>query len=346
MIKPIFIKRIKNIKLRADLVLLTLILVLVAIPYAPKAYRALSDWKKENDRIARNSELIKSENETRKKQQQLLQRYGISHLELYDNAVSYLQAETRIKELKAKYSSCESPISPIPTTKPKSNYFDIDFEKFKPSSSKTEYEQFISDCIYIKEYKTNFNLFDSEISKLNLLISENINSTDRDIQLFAQSLSVKVKNYQHRALELKPLVIEQKDLEGYYRVYKNPFVLYLRKALNAYLANDSSEVNISMAAVEKGNSDGIISGLDAFEKDYYKSKFIVLSINDSLGGGKDIQMIFQDKPDRIFYAWVYKLAGGNYELRGFNSKEHFDENEIKEMIDYYKSYLFDKEHAL
>ncbi|OGH18810.1 MAG: hypothetical protein A3F31_04515 [Candidatus Levybacteria bacterium RIFCSPHIGHO2_12_FULL_38_12] len=150
----------------------------------------------------------------------------------------------------------------------------------------------------------------------------------------------------NKSIELKPLVIDQKDLEGYYRVYKNPYVVYLRKALNAYLVNDSSEVTISMTAIQKDNREGIISGLDSFEKDYYKSKFVVLTINGNIGGGKDIQIIFQEKPDRIFYAWVYDLADGTYELRGFNSKEHFDEKAMKETIDYYKPYLFDKEHAL
>src|SRR3972149_6646139 len=49
------------------------------------------------------------------------------------------------------------------------------------------------------------------------------------------------------------------NIEDYYKVYKNPTVLYLRKALNAYLANDSSDINISNVAVIKTNLDGIIS---------------------------------------------------------------------------------------
>lgn len=194
--KPVLIKKIKDIKLRTEIILLTLILLLVAIPYAPKAYNALSDWKQEHDRIARSSALIKSENEALKKQEQLLQKYGITHLELYDNAVSYLQAEAGIKELNTKYGSCTSPISPTPTAKPKSNYFNFDFEKYRPSSNKTEYEQFVSDCLYLKEHKTSFNLFDSEISKINLLINANSNSTDIAIQKLVQSLDARVKNYQ------------------------------------------------------------------------------------------------------------------------------------------------------
>lgn len=140
--------------------------------------------------------------------------------------------------------------------------------------------------------------------------------------------------------------INKEELEEYYRVYENPYVLYLRKALDAYLANDSSDVNISMAAVEGINMEDITSGLAAFDKEYYKSKFVVVTIDNSIAGGKDIQIIFQDKPDRIFYAWVYQLAGGDYELRGFNSKDDIEPEAMEVMVEFYEPLLFDKEHAL
>lgn len=136
------------------------------------------------------------------------------------------------------------------------------------------------------------------------------------------------------------------NIEDYYKVYKNPTVLYLRKALNAFLSNDSSDINISNVAVEKDSRDGIISGLDSFDKEYYKSKFIVLTINKSISGGVDIQILFQDKPDRIFYAWIYQLADGNFELRGFNSKEEMKPEAMKAIQTEYKTFLEDKEHAL
>lgn len=148
--------------------------------------------------------------------------------------------------------------------------------------------------------------------------------------------------------EIPELELSPEELESYSRVYQDPFVLYLRKALDAYLADDSSDVNISMAAVQKEHGEGIISGLDAFDREYYKSKFIVVTINDSIAGGRDIQIMFQDKPDRIFYAWVYRLASEKeeYELRGFNSKEHFDEEEMGVLRKIYGKYLTDPELAL
>lgn len=146
--------------------------------------------------------------------------------------------------------------------------------------------------------------------------------------------------------EIPEVEFTPEELEKYYQVYKNPFVLYLRKALNAYLANDSTGVNISMAAVQKETREGIISGLNSFDKEYYRSKFIVATINDSTLGGKDIQIIFQNKQDRIFYAWVYELATGEFELRGFNSKEHFDEKKMEALKSGYEKFLNDPEHAL
>ncbi len=195
--KKFSVKRAREIKLKKETVLLILLLLFVTIPYLLKGYQAISDWKQKNDRITQYAKLIKSENETREKQEKLLQTYGITHLELYDNAITYLQAKTSTQELKNKYGSCENPISPTPTLKPKSYYFDdIDHSKFSPSGSKTEYEQFISDCAYIKEHENTFNLFNSGLSRINLLISENIKSTDKDIQQLIQSLIEKVKDYQ------------------------------------------------------------------------------------------------------------------------------------------------------
>ncbi len=142
--------------------------------------------------------------------------------------------------------------------------------------------------------------------------------------------------------------LSQEELEGYYRVYKNPYVLYLRKALNAYLANDSKGVVISMSAVTEDHREGITSGLDAFDREYYKSKFVVVTIDEDAKtkGCRHIQIIFQDKPDRIFYAWICQLENGEYELRGFNSKDYIDPEAIKGMIKFYEPLLFDKEHAL
>lgn len=142
--------------------------------------------------------------------------------------------------------------------------------------------------------------------------------------------------------------ITPEKLEGYYQVYKNPHVIFLREALDAYLEDNSDTAGITAEAIETDEGDGITSGLDSFDKSYYKSKFVVVTIDNSIAGGKDIQIIFQDKPDKQFYAWVYKLNSDKeeYELRGFNSRDDINPEGMDKIIKFYGPLLFDKDHAL
>lgn len=167
-------------------------------------------------------------------------------------------------------------------------------------------------------------------------------STNNEIEQVNANKQIPTKPQEATDLkEVKPTELNKQELEDYYSVYKNPSVIYLRKALNAYLANDIKSVNISETAI-KADQD---TGLDAFDKSYYKSKFVVVSFNKGLFGGFDIYVIFQDKPDRIFYAWVYPLAEDGYELRGFGSEEP-DPKEMNKLNEAYKNFLYDTEHAL
>lgn len=133
----------------------------------------------------------------------------------------------------------------------------------------------------------------------------------------------------------------KEQIEKYYLVYKNPYVIYLRKRLNT-LAQASKHTDSQTVTDDSGS----IEGLSLFRNDvgYYKSKFIVLTINNNLVGGSTIRILFQDKPDRIFSAWVYKLAGGEYELRGFSTSEK--DKTTKKLVDYLKPALLDSVHAL
>lgn len=144
---------------------------------------------------------------------------------------------------------------------------------------------------------------------------------------------------------LKAEDLTQEQLEGYYAVYKEPYVLFLRKALDAYLSGNLDGVEIAGMAIESRNEDGKKSGLDSFDKSYYQSKFVVITINNSIAGGKEIQIIFQDKPDKLFWVWIYQLAGEKeeYELRSFNDESP---EKMEEINKYFEFFLKDKEHAL
>lgn len=144
---------------------------------------------------------------------------------------------------------------------------------------------------------------------------------------------------------IRELHFTEEQLKEYYSAYKNLFVLHIRKSLDNYLAGASEGINQVAIRVDK-SENGTIGGLDFFSKDYYKSKFIVFAINDGVMEGKVISIVFQDKPDKLFNAWVYKLAGGNYELRGFWQNDNLTEKEMKKIQTEYRIYLEDKQHAL
>lgn len=163
--------------------------------------------------------------------------------------------------------------------------------------------------------------------------------------------------YRIIALRQKQVItLTKEQLEQYYSVYKVPQVIFVRKALNAYLARDSKSVCIMNAAVAENGLPDLLSGLDAFDKTYYKSKFIVATISDNTTApaatrndikAKDIQIVFQDKPDRLFYALVGKEPeGGEMCLLGFNSKEPQDTDALQKYNEAFRVYLSDKEHAL
>lgn len=137
-----------------------------------------------------------------------------------------------------------------------------------------------------------------------------------------------------------------KPLQEYYAVYKDPYVLHLRKALTEYANGHLFGMSTPLLVIQPDKRSGYIDGLSSFDNSYYKSKFVVVYINKSIAGGKDISIVFVDKPDKVFEAWVYKLADGKYDLRGFSQMLAFTPQKMKDIQVKYKSYLADKNHML
>ncbi len=143
-----------------------------------------------------------------------------------------------------------------------------------------------------------------------------------------------------------PLPLLQSELTQYYKVYESPYVIHLRKALNAYLEGQNTSVNTPTQAISAETDNNIINGLDSFDRSYYKSKFIVLTVDDNIAGGKYIKILFQEKPDRKVNAWVYQLPNGSYELRAFGSEKNQDPDKMKFIQKEFKTNIEDKVHAL
>lgn len=112
-------------------------------------------------------------------------------------------------------------------------------------------------------------------------------------------------------------------------IYNNPFVRHIRIALNGYL--DGSNKGIEDDSVINGmgeDTNNLNCGLSKFDKSYYKSKFIIWNSEPNKYGGMATDIVFIDKPDTIFWAWVYQYhnEGSDYILRGFcedGPKEEF-----------------------
>lgn len=145
--------------------------------------------------------------------------------------------------------------------------------------------------------------------------------------------------------EVEEINFTEEQLQLYYPVYNDPYVIHLRKALNGYLDGTNRGMEIPEAVIED-QGISVQSGLSSFDKSYYESKFVVLFIdNNAPMGGSVISIIFQDKPDKIFDAWVYDMLEDEYDLRGFWARD-MSNNEIDVIMKQYGELIRDKEHSL
>jgi len=95
----------------------------------------------------------------------------------------------------------------------------------------------------------------------------------------------------------------------------NPYINHIRTALNGYLDGSNTGAE-EVVALDDDFSSGC--GLSEADREYYKSKFILSEVADNDYGGVQAYIIFIDKPDTIFWAWVYRLGEDDqYSLRGF-----------------------------
>jgi len=97
----------------------------------------------------------------------------------------------------------------------------------------------------------------------------------------------------------------------------NPYIKHIRTALNGYLDGSNIGAEEVIALYEANPSDKC--GLTLLDKSYYESKFFIYNVHDNEYGGVQAYIVFVDKPDTIFGAWIYKLGGddNNYSLRSF-----------------------------
>lgn len=123
------------------------------------------------------------------------------------------------------------------------------------------------------------------------------------------------------------------QLQHYYLVYKNADVRYLRSLFDSYISDSGP------AAHERQQ-------LNKWSQDYFRSKFIVLSRENNTFGGTLVTILFQDRPDKVFVAWVYPEANSKtLTLRKFDVSD-FSEEDVRRIRVRYKLLIEDKVHAM
>ena len=125
----------------------------------------------------------------------------------------------------------------------------------------------------------------------------------------------------------------QEQLAEYYLVYKNADVKYLRTVFDGYLG-------------KSGGTEEERRLLNKWSKDYFRSKFVVMSRDNGTFGGTLITILFQDRPDKVFVTWVYPEGNDNkLALRAFDASK-YSEEDIKRIKISYKKLLDDRSHAM
>ena len=134
-------------------------------------------------------------------------------------------------------------------------------------------------------------------------------STDSAVDTKVEDIKAAIKAVES---ERPPGIAENPTEEG---IYTNPFVMHIRTAFKNYLAGSTDGVEDW-----KANTAGEQTcGLGSFDKALYKNKFVVLNAYKNDYGGVQADIVFVDKPDALFWAWVYQYGNesGEYTLRAF-----------------------------
>lgn len=88
----------------------------------------------------------------------------------------------------------------------------------------------------------------------------------------------------------------------------------------------------------KGGGDAVIQDageamedLASVDSEYLESPFLPLSIERNTWGGRVVSVLFRNRPDRVYSAWVYGQGPGDYRLRGFWPAE-MDDGQLETLL--------------
>lgn len=168
----------------------------------------------------------------------------------------------------------------------------------------------------------------SKTDSTKTFIKDSLNVSDTSIE----DVNNKNINIEVPIDELVPYTFTEEQVNEVKNLSNAPFVISLRKALNDFLDRKYNSVYIENSALNESKGN-----LNLYSKDYYKSRFFVLIIdNDYETNSAKMEIIFKDKPDKIFTAAMYQ-SGNIYKLKSFQQSEEYKEKDIKLTLRLYEN---------
>lgn len=138
--------------------------------------------------------------------------------------------------------------------------------------------------IEIQSPTTKDNLLKSIVITASELTLGNCNETNVETEVQSEDL-------------ITPPILTNKEMIEYYNLGINdPNIKLIRKKINEYVSGKiKTDYETEQLAID---------GMKNFDIDYFKSKFALISNEDGKYGGKWMTIVFINRPDRIFFAWV------------------------------------------
>lgn len=124
--------------------------------------------------------------------------------------------------------------------------------------------------------------------------------------------------------DIVPAEFTKDDIASLASTGKAPFVINFRQALNDYYKGKAESPYFERSALI-----AVGDNLTTFDKSYYKSKFFILKVNtDYPVGGVFMDILFRNKPDKVFTVWMFETEG-IFKLRMFEQNLDYSASEIK-----------------
>lgn len=124
--------------------------------------------------------------------------------------------------------------------------------------------------------------------------------------------------------ELVPAEFSEDEIQTLIETGKADFVVNLRNGLNDYYKGNLDSPYFEPSAIR-----AVDDNLSTYNKNYYKSKFYILTVNsDYPAGGIFLDILFKNMPDKVFTVWMFE-TDNIYKIRMFQQNIDYKTSDIK-----------------